>query len=201
MLRGQINPEHVAREIRAQLARLRDLGLPISHVDSHAHLHVWPTLAPIIREVSLAFEVHAFRLPLESLSLSWPHALPLGRVPIALAISACARLSRRHFATPPGRVSDRFLGLLHSGHMHEQVVETWLIRLKRQARDGSTVEIIFHPAYPEALSERIRLDPEHGQYEFLAETRTLERLPALLADINARAPGPELCLDLPQPLR
>ncbi|GAB0056944.1 Chitooligosaccharide deacetylase [Candidatus Magnetaquicoccaceae bacterium FCR-1] len=200
LLLGQIDPEQVAREIRAQMGRLRDLGLSIGHVDSHAHLHVWPTLAPIIRSVCLEFGVSAFRLPIESLSLSWPGALPPGRVPIALAISACARSCRRHYATPPARVTDRFLGLLHSGHMNEQVVESWLIALKRQGNDNLTVEIIFHPAYPEALPKRIRLDPQHGQYDFLAETRALERLPALLAEINAREPGPELRLDLPDTL-
>jgi chitin disaccharide deacetylase len=41
---GRISVEDVARETEAQLGRLRDLGVPLSHVDSHGHTH---KLAPI----------------------------------------------------------------------------------------------------------------------------------------------------------
>ncbi|MBF0417021.1 MAG: ChbG/HpnK family deacetylase [Magnetococcales bacterium] len=198
LLLGHIDPEHVAREVRAQLSRLRDLGLAIRHIDSHAHFHVWPTLAPIIRTVACEFGIHTFRLPLESLSLTWPR-LPFGRLPIALGISACAKMSRRVLATPPGTVPDHFLGLLHSGHMNQKVLESWLIRLKRHGQMHSTVEIMFHPAYPETVSERILHDPQHGQYDFLADTRTLACLPELLATLNDREPGIALRLDLPDP--
>ncbi|MBF0180810.1 MAG: ChbG/HpnK family deacetylase [Magnetococcales bacterium] len=191
LLLGQVDPAHVAREVHAQLARLRELGLTIGHVDGHAHLHVWPSLAPIIREACRAFDVHAFRLPAESLSLSWPDHLALGRLPIGMAISACARLSRSHYAT---HAPDRFLGLLHSGRMEERIVTSWLARLRRQGQDHLQVEIMFHPAYADAIPERI-MQSDHGQYAFDAETRVMKNLPDLIAAANRDGPGPTLRLD------
>ncbi len=49
-LLGRISPEDAARETEAQLGRLRDLGVPISHVDSHGHTH---KLAPIRRALAM----------------------------------------------------------------------------------------------------------------------------------------------------
>ncbi|MBF0296295.1 MAG: ChbG/HpnK family deacetylase [Magnetococcales bacterium] len=191
LLLGQIDPAHVACEVRAQLARLRDLGLTIGHVDGHAHLHVWPSLAPVIREVCREFGIHAFRLPVESLSLSWPDQLAPGRLPIGLAISACATLSRRHYAT---HAPDRFLGLLHSGHMEERIVANWLTRLRRQGQDHIQVEIMFHPAYAAAIPERV-MQTDHGKYAFDAEMQVMRKLPDMIAQANQGRPGPTLCLN------
>lgn len=47
---GRISPEDVARETEAQLGRLRDLGVPLSHVDSHGHTH---KLAPMRRALEM----------------------------------------------------------------------------------------------------------------------------------------------------
>jgi len=38
-LAGRLPGEQIEREARAQLARVRDAGVTISHVDSHSHLH------------------------------------------------------------------------------------------------------------------------------------------------------------------
>jgi len=45
-LLGRISEEDVIRETEAQLGRLRDFGIPLSHVDSHGHTH---KLAPMRR--------------------------------------------------------------------------------------------------------------------------------------------------------
>jgi predicted glycoside hydrolase/deacetylase ChbG (UPF0249 family) len=36
---GRIPREQIEREAEGQLARMRDAGIPISHIDSHSHLH------------------------------------------------------------------------------------------------------------------------------------------------------------------
>lgn len=192
MAQGVIAPDHVALELRAQLGRLRDCGLTLGHVDSHAHLHVWPALAPIVSAVCREFGLHTLRVPQESFILSWP-ALPMGRLPIGLAISGCAWWCRKRYYGIPFSPADHFLGLLHSGHMTPEVAESWLRRLKRRGRDHITVEMMFHPGYPEAMTERV-LQSDHGQYAFTAETATLEGLPALIAAVNASESGPRLTL-------
>ncbi len=42
LLCGRIRREDVARELNAQLTAFRATGLPISHIDSHHHVHMFP---------------------------------------------------------------------------------------------------------------------------------------------------------------
>lgn len=39
-------------EWMAQLRRLRSLGIHVDHLDSHHHVHTWPSVLPALREVS-----------------------------------------------------------------------------------------------------------------------------------------------------
>ena len=39
-------------EWMAQLERLRSLGIHVDHLDSHHHVHTWPSVLPALREVS-----------------------------------------------------------------------------------------------------------------------------------------------------
>src|SRR3989442_5461337 len=41
-LTGRLDPAHVAAECAAQLARLREAGVRVTHIDSHRHVHVLP---------------------------------------------------------------------------------------------------------------------------------------------------------------
>ncbi|RZL14682.1 MAG: ChbG/HpnK family deacetylase, partial [Hymenobacter sp.] len=56
-LRGQVRAEEMKLEIAAQLRRLAAAGLPLSHTDSHQHLHQYPLLGPallgILRELGV----------------------------------------------------------------------------------------------------------------------------------------------------
>ncbi|WP_210518862.1 carbohydrate deacetylase [Hymenobacter terricola] len=47
-LRGRVRPAELAVELAAQIGRLRDHGLPLSHADSHQHLHLYPRLGPAL---------------------------------------------------------------------------------------------------------------------------------------------------------
>ena len=41
-LTGRLDPAHVSAECAAQLARLREAGVRVTHIDSHRHVHVLP---------------------------------------------------------------------------------------------------------------------------------------------------------------
>lgn len=53
----------VAAETRAQLARLRDAGFPISHLDSHHHVHMEPNLAGSILAIAEDAGIARVRMP------------------------------------------------------------------------------------------------------------------------------------------
>ena len=42
-LKGQIAMEDVRRELMAQAAKMERTGLPLTHVDSHQHMHMLPS--------------------------------------------------------------------------------------------------------------------------------------------------------------
>ncbi len=41
----------LAEEWIAQIDQLRSMGIDIDHIDSHHHIHTWPTVLPALREV------------------------------------------------------------------------------------------------------------------------------------------------------
>ena len=43
-LAGRIDPDDVRRELGAQLERVLGAGVPVTHVDTHQHTHLWPTV-------------------------------------------------------------------------------------------------------------------------------------------------------------
>jgi predicted glycoside hydrolase/deacetylase ChbG (UPF0249 family) len=55
----------VRREIDAQLARLRELGVSPSHLNGHHHVHVFPGVRDAVAEVARAAGVRHVRMPIE----------------------------------------------------------------------------------------------------------------------------------------
>lgn len=47
-LGGSLRPEEVRAELAAQLARALATGLRFTHLDGHHHVHVFPTVAPVV---------------------------------------------------------------------------------------------------------------------------------------------------------
>ncbi len=130
-------------EIRAQLEKFRQTGLPLSHVDGHLHLHVHPVVIDILIELAQEFEIRVIRLPYEELRF----ALKLdstGWMAKVLGWSIFAQL--RHQAQPQLKkagiaVMERVYGLLQSG----EITESYLLDLISRIQANS-VEIYLHPA-------------------------------------------------------
>lgn len=62
MAAGRIDPRDLRREFQAQLQRLRDAGLRLSHVDTHQHLHLWPRVAAVVLDLATEAGIPALRL-------------------------------------------------------------------------------------------------------------------------------------------
>jgi predicted glycoside hydrolase/deacetylase ChbG (UPF0249 family) len=48
---ARLDREHVAAELAAQIERIRDLGIPLTHADSHHHIHTGLFIAPVVLKV------------------------------------------------------------------------------------------------------------------------------------------------------
>lgn len=140
--------EELRREIRAQLEKFHQTGLPLSHVDGHLHLHMHPVVLKILAELATEFNIPAIRLPAEELALS----VQFDRKNIWQKIfhSVVFRQLRRHAETIlPAHIQrlDRVYGLLQTG----AVTEDYLLYLIPRIRP-ERAEIYCHPAVADSQS-------------------------------------------------
>ena len=137
--------KELRREIRAQLERFRQTGLPLSHVDGHLHLHVHPIVTGALCELASEFAIPAVRFPREDLRVSRRVAGgPIAATAIQSAIFALLRrrsLGRLRKARIG--VADRVYGLHVTGRFREK---HWL-GLLPELSDGWS-EIYCHPSRP-----------------------------------------------------
>jgi predicted glycoside hydrolase/deacetylase ChbG (UPF0249 family) len=122
----------LAREFSAQVEAVASYGLPISHLDTHQHLHLWPSVRDVVLGVATKHGVGGIRHPRSP--PTHPMAIATSRLARAVARGA-TRSSLRHPAL--------MLGLRESGRLDTAT----LLRLLTHATSAgaSSVEIITHP--------------------------------------------------------
>lgn len=138
-LAGLIRPEHVAIECAAQLARLRDAGISIAHLDSHHHIHM---LAPVWRPVLTVARragIRAVRVPLEPIIGSRFTIVGLVK---QLSIRSAWRIASAADAGADVRIA-RFCGMQLQGA--PQFLERLLLMLDRLP--AGVTELMVHPGY------------------------------------------------------
>ena len=60
---GRVDSDDVRRELTAQVDAVAGLGVAVDHLDSHQHLHMWPTLQPVVIGLAVARGIPAIRVP------------------------------------------------------------------------------------------------------------------------------------------
>jgi len=81
---GRIDPGDLRREFAAQVEAVQGLGVAVSHLDSHQHLHLWPSVARVVVDLAREAGVPAVRVPRS-------HRLPLSAGLNRLAASLARR--------------------------------------------------------------------------------------------------------------
>jgi predicted glycoside hydrolase/deacetylase ChbG (UPF0249 family) len=138
---GRVRPRDVEEECAAQIARAREAGLQLTHLDGHHHVHVAPGIHAAVRRVVEAERIPVVRRPLERLIgvPGWTR-----RLPERVLIRALARAGNPH----PSRTSttDYFVGstLLGARDFRARLIRV-LDRLPR-----GTTELMVHPGYVSA---------------------------------------------------
>jgi len=133
----------LAWEMTAQFDRFAAWGLPLSHVDSHMHMHVHPVIFDLLLPLAEQYGARGLRLPRDDLRLALCYDRRHAGTKIAWAI-ILGLLCRwyagrvRHYRMV---VTERVYGVLQSGQMQEAYVEAVLRRLH-----VPTAELYFHPA-------------------------------------------------------
>jgi predicted glycoside hydrolase/deacetylase ChbG (UPF0249 family) len=150
---GRVDPLDVERECGAQISRLRDAGLHLTHLDSHRHVHALPGVWRGVARAARTACVAVIRRPLEPFRLSAADpAAATKQLLIALSWAIATRVER------PTR-SLRFIGISLQGSRR---LEARLVRLIARLPAGVT-ELMVHPGYDDPELET--LDPYRGARE------------------------------------
>lgn len=83
---GRVDPDDLRREFGAQIGAVAALGVPISHLDSHQHVHLWPSVRPVVVALALTHGIPAVRVPRSH--RRHPVAAVVNRLAAALAAAA-----------------------------------------------------------------------------------------------------------------
>ena len=136
--RGQLPARTMADALRRQLDTARRThNLPLSHIDSHQHLHAFPPIMRVVCRVAAEYGIPSVRLPLDG-----PPRAPVGpaRRAQAAALRVMARLSRHHIHAHGLSTTDHFAGMAVSGHLTPQTLAAYISSAQR-----GTTEIVCHP--------------------------------------------------------
>lgn len=178
--------EALAREVEAQLAKFRDTGLTLDHVDGHVNIHIHPVVLRILLGLAPKFGIAAMRVPQDDLAASRKHGRRRragASIEAATFKPLCAR-ARKLLAAARILTSDRCYGVHESGHM----TETYVTGVLRDLPDGLS-EMYFHPATTNAGGTP---GYEHrAEFETLTSPRVKEASEGILRTTYAEARRPE----------
>lgn len=147
-LMGSVNPEDVAIECSAQLARLESAGIRATHIDSHRHVHALGGIHAAVHAVAHAHGIRVVRRPIEPLATNTHHRqATLRKVVLATSWHATAMAHRAVLRQYEPYYVDHFFGIsLQGGRRFTERLD----RIVDDLPEG-TSEIMVHPGYDDAV--------------------------------------------------
>lgn len=62
-MNGLVLMDDVYREWDAQIQKILDTGLPVTHIDGHQHMHMWNHFFPIALTLAKKYHISCMRVP------------------------------------------------------------------------------------------------------------------------------------------
>ena len=149
---GRIRTAEIEAEAAAQMARLRDRGIRLTHIDTHKHTHMFPpVLRPVLRAARAA-GIGTVRNPFEP---EWAiRATPRAGLVRSAEVAALQRFGPyfRRVLREEGFVStDGTIAVAATGVVNADTVRALLAKLPQ-----GTWELVTHPGYNDADLDKVR---------------------------------------------
>jgi predicted glycoside hydrolase/deacetylase ChbG (UPF0249 family) len=127
---GRINWDEVEREIAAQIARFQKTGLPLSHFNSHQHVHMFPPVFQIVRRLIRGMDNVWIRNP----AGPWRKSpdVRMGRWIQQLGLNLTCLSARVLHGPPPPQMPDGSYGFEVGGRLTRSALE----QILRKIPDG-----------------------------------------------------------------
>ncbi len=177
-LTGGIRRADLRAELSAQIERILDHGIRVSHLDSHQHVHALPVIYDLTLELAARYRIPFVRAPVETLAGNLSIAgrgvrrwFEAGALRVFWTAARLAGQGRSHRRPP------LFLGFLDGGRLDSDR----LLRLLAVLRPGRVYELMCHPGWAPQEPE-IRAWKYHHEGELAALTS-----PAVRAALAARS--------------
>lgn len=167
-LEGKISLSEVYAEWDAQIQKIMNTGLPVTHMDGHQHMHMWPHFYPIARDLAKKYHISCMRVLDEDVLFGMKDGHII-RWAAKNGLSLLSRMHRPDLKKNHIRTNDHFFGMLYGGHLSPERFAEFIL----QTKPGIT-EIMCHPSADTRAMEDTFHWGYHGEDE----------LAGLLADIN-----------------
>lgn len=181
LLRGIIREDDIEREALAQIQHLQRAGIGITHLDTHKHTHLFPTVTRPLLRLAERHSIAAIRNPFEQpWSLALGHGNRLRRIQVNLLSRLHAQFDRHpQIRNAAVLTTDGILGISATGHLDAPTLRQILHALPPEG----TFELCCHPGYNDAaldlVTTRLRAHRDVEREALLAE------VPAILMSPNA----------------
>jgi predicted glycoside hydrolase/deacetylase ChbG (UPF0249 family) len=148
LITGRISPDDIAREALAQIEKLQSAGIRITHLDTHKHTHLFPTVSRPLLEVAERTGIRAIRSPFEP---AWSQAVAQGGPARRLAVRALTLLkpafdSAPQFHSQAVHTTDGTTAISATGSLDAGTLANLLHALPHIG----TYELCCHPGYNDA---------------------------------------------------
>ena len=150
---GQISAAQIEAEAAAQIRKLQEAGIAVSHVDTHKHTHILPQVLRPLLQAARACGVRAVRNPFGPFRVSllagrlqlWRQ---FGKVSLLgwLAGRFRAEVRRAGMATCDGSI-----GIVTTGFLDQR-----LLRRMIDSLPEGTWELVCHPGYNDADLDQVK---------------------------------------------
>lgn len=180
LLRGQIRESDIEREAEAQIGRLQQAGIAVTHADTHKHTHLFPQVGRPLLNVLERAGIRAIRNPFEpAFSRQLAHAGFKRRTQIQILNQFRPAFERQQSIHAGNIVTTAgTLGVSATGNLNSATLSD----IMRTLPPDGDFELVCHPGYNDADLARVptRLR-NHREVEMEA---LLTAIPAALAQPN-----------------
>jgi predicted glycoside hydrolase/deacetylase ChbG (UPF0249 family) len=143
-MRFLLSPKRgVESELRAQIERVLETGLRVTHLNGHQHLHQWPRINGIVRRLAKEYGIHYVRVVNDRGGIK-------RRVPIIMLNRLAGGGARRQTT----------IGVAEAGHLTAERIVALLDFV------NETTELVSHPGVNVSAYT-------HWNYDWSGETRAL----------------------------
>lgn len=161
LMSGGIPTEEIRSEWFLQMEKTSSFSVPITHIDSHGHLHLFPSLSKTVMAILKKFKLKAFR----GYSTPWFSPFPGSIQGLKkVFMNLCGQQMKKELKNSDIQYVN-FRGMENSGHLDLETLKS----LISKAKNGVT-EIMTHPGWDSDHLEPYR----YWQYQWEKELAALQ---------------------------